>query len=451
MLMAKTIGNATFLAYEKDCILVTDPWLGEEDSAYFGSWNLSHKIPKEIKDDIFAAKFIWFSHGHPDHINPMSMKRYVGKKILLPDHVGGRIKDGLNAKGYDVEIVPDRKWFSLSDNIKIFCITTSIQDAILLIALKDHLFINLNDAGTRGCTGLIRNTCRHFKNNYLLSLSGYGDADMINFYDDNGNFIEPSAAYNTNVGEDLSLLAKALGIRNVIPFSSFHNYQREDSIWASKYTTPLSAYKVGFHSDLCFIAPFAAIDCETGEIEQIQPEENKFELYSPTVFGDDWSDELNDKDRKMLTNYFRRKEKVNENISFINFKVGGKENFIKLDGENKKGITFEVPRGSLMTSIEHEIFDDVLIGNFMKTTLHNMSSLYEKDFNFYVTKYGDNGRAQTHEELEIYFAIYNKRIGSERLYEMFVAKASNLAKRLLPERKDSEMYIMAKKVYYFIK
>ena len=146
MLMAKTIGNATFLAYEKDCILVTDPWLGEEDSAYFGSWNLSHKIPKEIKDDIFAAKFIWFSHGHPDHINPMSMKRYVGKKILLPDHVGGRIKDGLNAKGYDVEIVPDRKWFSLSDNIKIFCITTSIQDAILLIALKDHLFINLNSS-----------------------------------------------------------------------------------------------------------------------------------------------------------------------------------------------------------------------------------------------------------------------------------------------------------------
>ena len=34
-----------------------------------------------------------------------------------------------------------------------------------------------------------------------------------------------------------------------------------------------------------------------------------------------------------------------------------------------------------MEAIEYEIFDDLLIGNFMKTTLHNMESLYDSEFN----------------------------------------------------------------------
>lgn len=53
-----TIGNATLLAYEKSKpILAADPWLGEEDEAYFGSWNLSHKIPQSLKDDIFNSEY----------------------------------------------------------------------------------------------------------------------------------------------------------------------------------------------------------------------------------------------------------------------------------------------------------------------------------------------------------------------------------------------------------
>jgi hypothetical protein len=32
-----------------------------------------------------------------------------------------------------------------------------------------------------------------------------------------------------------------------------------------------------------------------------------------------------------------------------------------------------------MTAIDYEIFDDLLIGNFMKTTLHKMGSLYDGD------------------------------------------------------------------------
>ncbi|WP_089940995.1 hypothetical protein [Candidatus Entotheonella palauensis] len=69
MTSVTTIGNATMVIRDDEVVLVTDPWMGEEDHAYFGSWNLSHKIPESIKKDMFSTKYVWFSHGHPDHLN----------------------------------------------------------------------------------------------------------------------------------------------------------------------------------------------------------------------------------------------------------------------------------------------------------------------------------------------------------------------------------------------
>lgn len=57
MLYVKTIGNTTLVAYDNQrCVLATDPWMGEQDYAYFGSWSLSHVISDDIKQDIYSAE-----------------------------------------------------------------------------------------------------------------------------------------------------------------------------------------------------------------------------------------------------------------------------------------------------------------------------------------------------------------------------------------------------------
>ena len=68
---------------------------------------------------------------------------------------------------------------------------------------------------------------------------------MINFYDKENNFIEPLAAKHP-VGDYLSLIAKLFSANYVIPFSSFHEYQREDSVWANRYVTPMENTKMVF-------------------------------------------------------------------------------------------------------------------------------------------------------------------------------------------------------------
>ena len=55
LLGVKTIGNVTLIAYDEVPILATDPWLGDDDDAYFGNWRLSYKIPRAEKKEILEA------------------------------------------------------------------------------------------------------------------------------------------------------------------------------------------------------------------------------------------------------------------------------------------------------------------------------------------------------------------------------------------------------------
>ena len=54
-------------------------------------------------------------------------------RILLPDHVGGRIADDLTRDGYRVEVLPDATWVRISDRVRVLCIADEGQDAVLLI------------------------------------------------------------------------------------------------------------------------------------------------------------------------------------------------------------------------------------------------------------------------------------------------------------------------------
>jgi len=447
-----TIGNATLIAYDQGApILATDPWFGGEDDAYFGSWTLSHEFPLSYKQDVLDSKYVWFSHGHPDHLNPGTLKRLEGKTLLIPDHVGSRISQDLSKKNFNVSILPDRKWVDLSKDIKIMCITTIIQDGILLMSIGGRLFINLNDAGTRGCMRFIQKESKKFDDVYLLSLSGYGDADMINCYDHNSDFIIPPAANNTRVGEQLSLTAKSVHANHVIPFSSHHQYQRSDSIWAQEYVTPINAYKIGLHEDIDFIPPFVDLDCSSGQYSEINPKSISPTIYEPEHFGDNWSDELDPTDYKALKHYFEEREGVSRRFGFIDFVVGGKTFPVLLNKRlSERGIRFEVPRLSLMKAINYEIFDDLLIGNFMRTTFFGVSSLYDFNFNALVTKYADNGRAKTKDEVRQYIDEYKKRVGRQYIFDSFLDKSVNMLNRLLTNR-ESRSRRLLKSIYYKIK
>lgn len=451
MLGFETIGNATVIAYDGRPVLATDPWLGEP--AYFGSWGLPFEIPEDQKKAILSADFIWLSHGHPDHLNPETLEKLQGRKILLPDHVGNRIRDDLTAAEFDVTVLADGKWTRLTDNIRVYCITDYFQDAVLLIDIGGTLVVNLNDATDRGWGRRVKSIIREADRSFLLKLFGYGDVDMMNFIDDDGNRIVPESVRKRPIGEQINFFARLYGVTDVVPFSCFHHYQRSDSIWTNDHTTPLDAFYDGFAvPGVELHDAFIRFDTETGAITSLNPAPVEPGLFSPENFGDDWQEPFRDNDRKMAQDYFNRIGTLGNEIDFVRLMVGGDELMIDTPGrKTNRGVTFEAPRNSLMTAIEYEIFDDLLIGNFMKTRLHGeweALSLHPH-FTPFVAKYADNGRARSPSEMAAYMREYRKRAPMAFLAHTLERESERRVRSFIGV--DTPAFKLAKKTYLFLK
>jgi len=443
-----TIGNATLICYDKRPILVTDPWL--VGSAYFQSWTLSHEIPAEQKDAILAAQYVYVTHGHPDHLSSESLKLLKDKKILLPDHVGSRIADGLKKQGFKVHVLCDRKWMTLSDRIRVLSIADYNQDAILLVDVNGILVADLNDASERGWGNFIRKTARNYKTSFLLCLSGYGDADMINYFDESGQRIPPHAAKRLPFGKNIAARAENLNLKFFAPFSSMHMYQRADSIWANEYTTKTSDHAIGFASKRCEIVPaFIRYDCLKDNVEEIRPAKKELSIVSPQDADDSWDDPIEPSERKLVTNYFKSIESLDNVLDYIEFVVAKEPfriEFVKR--KFRRGVTFEVPRNSLVTSARYEIFDDLLIGNYMTTTLHGswQNDSLNPEFSPLVAKYADNGFAKTDRALRSYFREYRRRASFDYFRYKLYSKSVGLFRTMIPP--DTKLYQVSKAAYH---
>jgi hypothetical protein len=447
----ETIGNAVLVCHDRSPVLVTDPWI--DGGAYFGSWGRSHAIPADVMASIKSCPYVWISHGHPDHFSPRSLQLLGHKKILLPDHIGGLIRNGLIGRGFDVTVLKDCRWVKLSDRIRILSIADYNQDGVLLVDIDGRLIVNMNDAGDHGWGSFVKKVIRRYDVSFMLHLAGFGDSDMINLYRDDGTFVVPRAAKAHPVGRSMSNWADQWGTRFTIPFSSMHVYQRADSIWAAKYTTRLSDYEVGWNAKKAELLPaFIRYDAARDSVEQINPEPVATDPIDPEKFGDNWAEPIEPEDKPKISAYFKAILHLDQAFDFIRVRIGGIEHLIELKSKSfVRGLTFEAPRTSFMTSIDYGIFDDLLIGNFMKVTVNGKLSarpLYP-DFTPYVTKYADNGMARTKPELNQYFAEYRAKYPLGYLRHRIDAKVVQKVRHSIEE--DGALYRAGARSYHWLK
>jgi hypothetical protein len=274
------------------------------------------------------------------------------------------------------------------------------------------LVVDANDASERGWGALVRREVRHHRLAFLLALSGYGDADMINYFDEDGERILPAAAAKTPPGVAIQHRVEHLGARYFVPFASMHRYRRTDSAWADEFTTPIAAHALGFASTSSeILSAFVRYDCARDQIEAIDPPATPATLHEPQEFGDDWDEPLRADDLAALDRYFAAITTLRDHVDAVTFRVGGADHTVRTGSGSGREVRFETPRGSLRTVVDWEIFDDLLIGNFTRTTLlgdwgrHDLS----RHFTPYVAKYADNGRAKTSAARRAYEADYFRR------------------------------------------
>jgi len=440
-----TIGSATLIAYDDGPVLTTDAWIN--DAAFFGSWGHDYSIPAEQMAGIRAARFHWFSHGHPDHLNIESLPDLTGGVFLLADHYGSRIARELGAAGHRVEVLRDWEWRRLSPAIRVCTVANQNQDSILLIDINGRLVVDANDSPDYGEAWRVRAIAKRFREVYLLQLHGWGGADMLNLFAPDGTNLTSIAQKRRPIAPRAQRAAIAYGANHVIPFSSFHRYQRTDSAWANALVPELSDYQSSALPNAPRMLPaFVRVDCETDAVTPINPPRNDHPAHPPEAFGDSWSDALTAEDKGKIDRYFRAREALRAHFGFVEVTAGGSTATVDLNPKLRhRGFSFEAPRNSLMAAIEHEIFDDLLIGNFMRTTLHGVDSLYPH-FSPFVAKYADNGGAKSKAELGSYFGHYFLRDPVARIVKHLATSSEQVLRKALPE--NSAMFREAKRLYY---
>jgi hypothetical protein len=404
----ETVGNATLICHDNGPVLVTDPWL--DGPAYFGSWGLSHRIPDEQLAAIEASPNLWISHGHPDHLSFDSLLRLRDKNVFVSDHVGNRIADFLTECGFRTTILRDRQWVEVSPRVHIQSLAHFNQDSILLVDIDGTLIIDMNDTPSTVWQRYIKRLAGQYRKVVLLRWSGWGDAEN-NLFDESGQQITPAAASRPAVGEAIARQMKHYGADLAIPFSSLHRYQRSDSSWANGLLPQLPDYPTGFDPRAGELLPaFVSYDVIGHDYTELPREALPEDVFSPAAFGDDWSEPLTREDVVAVRSYFERRPVLGRHLDFVRLLVGGEDHIIRWSTRERAGVTFEVPRASLLTAIKYAVFDDLFIGNFMKITFHGTAEAGVRPaINPYLGKWADNGLAESSSQVRAYLKEYRRR------------------------------------------
>ncbi len=414
----ETLSNASILIYEDGRpVLATDPWLF--GTCYFGSWALDHPLSNTQIDTMKQAEYFWISHGHPDHLHQDSLATLPrGKKILLPDHYSSEIADALRADGFDVTILKYRQWCPPFTRGQGHVYRQyRIQDGVLLIEAGDSLLVDLNDSPLCGEGGFIRKLVRNYQKDktYLLALCAI-DADMFNLVDGTGNSLAgPPDERKRGMIWRTGRIASTLGVGSFCVSSSQHIYVRSDSIWANPYRITWSDIQTHWHQPaIRTIEPFVTVDLATGAVTPNHPDHTSDEsqITSQTA-NDNWNDALSNEEWQRVEAFMRKFQLVRRHLDFVIFTVGGESRQIDLNpvggrsADGRRGIEFIVPRQSLMETVTWGYFDDLLIGNFMKTRLIN-TQLYPR-FSPLVAKIGGNANVYTRPEYMRFLGRYFRR------------------------------------------
>ena len=402
----ETLGNAMIQVFQDGKpMLVTDPWL--MGPAYFGSWELERPLSEQQIANACNSPFVWFSHGHPDHFHPDSVERISRDAlILLPDHYEPELVHAVRDRGFKHRILPQKGWVDLAPGLRILCLANENMDAIVAIEAGGTLLLNKNDSPFCGEDTFFRSLVARYDKTYLFALCAF-DADMINIVDHNlESLIGPPAQRKPGTVFGVAKTAEYLGVANFCCSSSQHVYTRPDSAWANEYRIGWADMeRFWTASKVRLIPPYSTIDLDTGALlhtdagnvaepaTRIRPE-----------LGEDWSATLSEHEWSRVEAFARQFETLRFWQDYIAFTVGGETRTFVLSAKSERtpvekrcGVTFHVPRGSLLETIEYGYFDDLLIGNFMKTELQGMS-LYPL-FSPRVAKLGGNAKVFTAEQL----------------------------------------------------
>lgn len=143
------VNHASFIVEAAGVRLICDPWL--EGQAFDDSWGLL--APSVLRPEDFARiTHIWFSHEHPDHFHPPTLKRIPPElrariSVLYQTTRDRKVVEFCKGLGFGAVVeLPSDRWFELGPGFEVQCSPQQgFADSWLCVRTAGGTLLNLND------------------------------------------------------------------------------------------------------------------------------------------------------------------------------------------------------------------------------------------------------------------------------------------------------------------
>jgi UDP-MurNAc hydroxylase len=141
------VNHASFILETGTARLICDPWL--EGAAFNNGWRLLSPTKLDYQE-FSSVTHIWFSHEHPDHFSPPSLKRIpeeFRRKIVVLFHYtkDKRVVNLCKSLGFQVEELPENAMVEIAQGVKIVSKEQDDLDSWSAIYAEGKTLLNTND------------------------------------------------------------------------------------------------------------------------------------------------------------------------------------------------------------------------------------------------------------------------------------------------------------------
>lgn len=142
------VNHASFIVRAGGKSIIVDPWL--EGSVFDNGWRHISKtlLPYDAFNNI---DYIWFSHEHPDHFHPPSLRLIseeakAGIKVLYQATVDKKVEEYCKKAGFADTIPLDTDTpYTLAEDFTITCNAWTYGDSYCWFKIGDTSILNIND------------------------------------------------------------------------------------------------------------------------------------------------------------------------------------------------------------------------------------------------------------------------------------------------------------------